>query len=98
LAEAIDELYESIDSDSLPQSSSTNQVENIVTKLRAVIDELAKNFTNAKDLILELARVLDETKQCEQRSQICKYLIIVVLDLILLLVVFIYPYTYPVNI
>jgi hypothetical protein len=73
LAEAIDELYESIDPDSPLQSSlSTNQVQNLVTKLKAVIDELAKNFANAKDLILELARVLDETKQCEQRSQICR--------------------------
>lgn len=72
LAEAIDELYESIDPDSPAQSSSTNPVENIVIKLKATIDELAKNFANAKGLILELARVLDETKQCELRSQICR--------------------------
>jgi hypothetical protein len=72
LAEAIDELYESIDPDSPAQSSSTTPVENIVIKLKATIDELAKNFANAKGLILELARVLDETKQCELRSQICR--------------------------
>jgi hypothetical protein len=69
LAEAIDELYESINPDSPPQSSSANPVENIVIRLKATIDELAKNFASAKGLILELARVLDETKQCEQRSQ-----------------------------
>jgi hypothetical protein len=47
-------------------------VQNLVTKLKAVIDELAKNFANAKDLLLELARLLDETKQCKERSQICR--------------------------
>ena len=44
----------------------TNQVENIIAKLRDVIDELDKNFADAKTLILELARHLDETKQSEQ--------------------------------
>jgi hypothetical protein len=77
LAETIDDLFESVDPDlpsqsSSSSSSSTNQLQNLVTKLKAVIDELAKNFANAKDLILELARVLDETKQCKQRSQICR--------------------------
>jgi hypothetical protein len=31
-----------------------------------VIDELGRNFTNAKNIILELARLLDETHQCDQ--------------------------------
>jgi hypothetical protein len=47
------------------------QIENIIANLRAVIDELDRNFTSAKNLILKLARLLDETKQCE-RSQICR--------------------------
>jgi hypothetical protein len=76
LAETLYELFGGVDADLPPQSSSspssTNQVQNLVTKLKAVIDELAKNFANAKDLILELARVLDETKQCKERSQICR--------------------------
>jgi hypothetical protein len=64
LVETIYELFESVDSDLPPQSSSspppssTNQVQILVTKLKAVIDDLAKNFANAKDLVLELARVL----------------------------------------
>ena len=49
----------------------TNQIENIIAKLRVVIDERDKNFADAKSLILELARHLDETKQCEQ-TQICR--------------------------
>jgi hypothetical protein len=49
----------------------TNQVENIIAKLRVVIDEIDKNFADAKSLILELARLLEETKQSEQ-SQICR--------------------------
>src|ERR1043166_4385303 len=48
----------------------TNQIENIIAKLRGVIDEL-KNFADAKSLILELARHLDETRQCEG-TQICR--------------------------
>jgi hypothetical protein len=79
LVETIYELFESVDSDLPPQSSSsspppssTNQVQILVTKLKAVIDDLAKNFANAKDLVLELARVLDETKQCKERSRICR--------------------------
>jgi len=49
----------------------TNQVENIIAKLRDVIDERDKNFADAKSLILELARHLDETRQCEE-TQICR--------------------------
>ena len=49
----------------------TNQVEDIIAKLRVIIDELDKNFADAKNLILELARHLDETKQSEQ-TQICR--------------------------
>jgi hypothetical protein len=49
----------------------TNQVENIIAQLRVVIDERDKNFADAKSLILELARHLDETRQCEE-TQICR--------------------------
>ena len=64
LVETIYGLFGDVDADLPPQSSSsssspssTNQVQNLVTKIKAVIDELAKNFANAKDLVLELARV-----------------------------------------
>ena len=46
------------------------QIKTVVVNLRAVIDELDRNFASAKRLILELARLLDETKGCKQ-SQIC---------------------------
>jgi hypothetical protein len=49
----------------------TSQVENIIAKLRDAIEERDKNFADAKSLILELARHLDETRQSEQ-SQICR--------------------------
>ena len=49
----------------------TSQVDNIIAKLRVVIDERDKNFADAKNLILELARHLDETRQCEV-TQICR--------------------------
>ena len=49
----------------------TNQIKNIIAKLRVVIDERDKNFADAKSLILELARHLDETRQCEE-TQICR--------------------------
>ena len=46
------------------------RIKTVVVDIKAVIDELDRNFTSAKSLILELARLLDETKQCKQ-SQIC---------------------------
>jgi hypothetical protein len=49
----------------------TSQGKNIIAKLRVVIDERDKNFADAKSLISELARNLDETKQSEQ-TQICR--------------------------
>jgi uncharacterized protein YnzC (UPF0291/DUF896 family) len=49
---------------------AATQINTVVVNLRAVIDELDKNFASAKSLILELARLLDETKQGKQ-SQIC---------------------------
>ena len=47
------------------------QIDSVVVNLRAVIDDLDRIFATAKSLILELARLLDETKQCRQ-SQICR--------------------------
>jgi hypothetical protein len=52
-------------------SSDFKIIEGIIIDLRIVIDQLHMNFANAKNLILELARRLDETKRCEQ-NQICR--------------------------
>jgi hypothetical protein len=46
-------------------------VKSIIAELRQAIDQIDSNFRKAKDLILELARTLDESEQCE-RSQICR--------------------------
>jgi hypothetical protein len=65
------DLTDAIIKNANPTVMRSNQIETIVTKLRLVIDELGRNFTNAKNLILELARLLDETQRCEQ-CQICR--------------------------
>jgi hypothetical protein len=65
------DLTDAIIKNTNPTVMRSNQIETIVTKLRLVIDELGRNFTNARNLILELARLLDETQRCEQ-SQISR--------------------------
>ena len=64
-------LPESIENTDSVVSSDGKIIEGIIADLRMVIDELDMNFANAKRLILELARRLDETKRFEQ-SQICR--------------------------
>ena len=54
----------------MPILLPATRIETVVVNLRAVIDDLDRNFASAKSLILELARLLDETKQGKQ-SQIC---------------------------
>jgi len=52
----------SAQSPSLSSSCYNDQVQSIVTKLKAVIDDYNINyFANAKELILKLARSLDES-------------------------------------
>jgi|GEM_PF-3090012 len=41
-------------------------VERVVTDLKSTIDKLHSDFGTVRDQILELARVLDESKQCER--------------------------------
>jgi len=55
----------------MPILTPATRIEAVAVDLRAVIDALDKNFASAKSLILELARLLDETKECKQ-SQICR--------------------------
>jgi hypothetical protein len=59
-------------------SSSYHRIQNdeqeingIIVDLRQIIDHYSTTFARAGDIILRLARRLDETKQCEQ-GQICK--------------------------
>ena len=60
--EVIDALLNS----PMPILPPATQINTVVVNLRAVIDELDRNFASAKSLILELARLLDETQRCEQ--------------------------------
>ena len=69
-SECLDELIDIIVNGPLPILTLADRIEVVVADLRAVIDALDRNFTSAKSLILELARLLDETKECKQ-SQIC---------------------------
>ena len=48
-----------------------DHIENVIAKLRIVIDELDKRTTTAKSLILDLAKQLDDTGQLKQ-NKICK--------------------------
>jgi len=48
-----------------------DEVESIILELKEAIDQIDSNFRKAKDLILELARTLDESEQCE-RNQISR--------------------------
>lgn len=60
-------------SPSLSSSCYNDQVQSIATKLKAVIDDYNINYlAKAKELILKLAILLDEIKQGEQRSQVCR--------------------------
>lgn len=56
--------YDSIQNDE-------QEINGIIIDLRQIIDHLSTTFASVRDLILQLARRLDETKQCEQ-GQICK--------------------------
>jgi len=51
--------------------NNEQEIEGIIADLRLVIDQISLNFTSARNLIEELMRRLDESKQCEQ-GQICK--------------------------
>jgi hypothetical protein len=71
MTKKMSDLTDAIINNTNPTVIHSNQIETIATKLRLVIDELGRNFTDGRNLILELARLLDETKQCRQ-SQICR--------------------------
>ena len=51
--------------------SDDQTINGIIVRLKLVVDQLSSNFVKAKDLIHELARFLDESKQCE-RDQVSR--------------------------
>jgi hypothetical protein len=65
-SETIPEYSEKVNS-----INSSISIEFIVIKLRIIIDQHDIHFAKEKNLILELARELDEAKECKQ-SQICR--------------------------
>ena len=69
-SERLGELIDNILKSPMPILTPATRIETVVVDLRAVIDELDRNFASAKSLILKLAGLLDEAKQCKQ-SQIC---------------------------
>jgi hypothetical protein len=52
--------------DSFPQN-----IKSIIASLRVVVDQIDSDFKQARELILEIARQLDERKLCE-RNQISR--------------------------
>ena len=46
----------------------SKRLEQIIIDIRLAIDQIDSSFKNASDLILELARILDESGECERRS------------------------------
>src|SRR5918995_35359 len=52
-------------------SSENKSLNEIIAELKTVIGQIITNQTNARKLILELARRLDEGHRCE-RNQICR--------------------------
>jgi hypothetical protein len=65
-SETIPEYSEKVNS-----INSSISIEVTIAKLRVIIDQLGMHFDKTKNLISELARQLDEAKQCKQ-SQICR--------------------------
>jgi hypothetical protein len=70
-SETLDEMMDTLFKSTKPiLPPPAAQIKTVVANLRAVIDELDRNFSSAKSLILKLARLLDGTKQGKQ-GQIC---------------------------
>ena len=63
---------ESVEEEQTPDSFPQH-IKSIISTLRVVIDQIDSDFKQAKELILEIARRLDEEKLCD-RSQISRIL------------------------
>src|SRR5437868_10957181 len=44
------------------------KLKQLITDIKLAIDQIDSSLKNARDLILELARTLDESGECERRS------------------------------
>jgi hypothetical protein len=60
-------------------NSFPQHIKSIISTLRVVIDQIDSDFKQAKELILEIARRLDEEKLCE-RDQISRAIKILLKD------------------
>jgi len=69
---------ESVEEEQTPDSFPQH-IKSIITSLRVVIDQIDSDFKQAKELILEIARRLDEEKLCE-RDQISRTIKILLKD------------------
>src|SRR6476646_9388672 len=69
-SECLGEVIDIIGKCPMPILTPATRIKTVVIDLKAVIDALDRNVASAKSLILKLARLLDETKECKQ-SQIC---------------------------
>jgi len=69
-SERLKELIDTMLNSPMPKQTPADRIKTVVVDLKAVIDALDKYFASAKSLILKLARLLDETKECKQ-SLIC---------------------------
>lgn len=63
--------HESIDNPSSDFSFENKTIQDIIAELEAIIDQIDTKYVNARGLVLELARKLNETKQREL-NQICR--------------------------
>jgi hypothetical protein len=54
-------------------------IEEIVSQIKYVIDQISTNFATARELVLELARRLNETKECEL-GQTCRKIKLILKD------------------
>src|SRR2546428_13120326 len=59
------------DKDQNNTNTSIDNLEGVIASLRSLIDRIDSNFREAKDLILELARRLDEERVVKQ-GQVCR--------------------------
>lgn len=50
--------------------NSSKSLEQTITDLKLAIDQIDSGFKNTRNLILELARVLDESGHCEQQVKV----------------------------
>jgi hypothetical protein len=58
--------YGSVSKDNTIFDSFPQNIKSIIVSLRVVVDQIASDFKQASELILEIAKRLDEGKLCER--------------------------------